>query len=488
MFDGTAGVIVGVSGGADSVCLLLIMVRMSRETGFPLTAVHVEHGIRGEESLSDAKFAEELCFRLGVPFKEYSVDALSYSEKTGQTLEEAARCLRYESFCKACSECGADRVAVAHNADDCAETLLFNLARGTGIRGMAGIKPVSRMPVFDKWEQGDGMAPLAVKEKNDGKDILIIRPLLNTASEEIRSWLDDRDQPWREDSTNADISYSRNRIRLNVMPQLRRINAGAVIHMADMAGQLKEICDFLDEEITDKGSDSFRVIDSGKEGRSIEIYCEPFLKLPPVLQKHLLVYLIGEETGSRKDITSTHVDKLLDLTEGAPGRRISLPYKKEARREYDRVVLYHGPVAGQTRSFAHFDMELAVPGVTETPGGLIFKTEILSRTDVSQKIPKKRYTKWFDYDKIKLTVRIRNRQSGDYMQTTAQGGHRSIKQYFIDEKIAADLRDGIALLADGDQIIWAVGYRISEAYRVTGETRKVLKVTCFTGSQSCYGD
>ncbi len=450
MIDGNSGVIVGVSGGADSVCLLLLLSKMRSEMGFSLTAVHVEHGIRGEESLGDAAFVGQLCTGLGVNLKKYSVDAPAYSEKTGQSLEEASRRLRYESFLTACRECGADRVAVAHNADDCAETLLFNLVRGSGIRGMSGIRPVSPMPEFDLWEQAD---PASVQtEAGPADDISVIRPLLNVTREEIRKWLKENGQTWREDSTNTDISYSRNRIRLNIMPEFRRINARAVFHMADLTRQFSEICDFLDEAALIGGQNAYQIVDDAGRGRRIEIYCERFKEIHPVLQKHLLIYLIGEETGSRKDIGSVHVDRMLDLIKGAPGRKISLPYKTEASRGTDSVILYHEPITEAAGEYMHFEIDLAIPGVTVTPSGLIFKTEVLNCMDVSEKIPKKTYTKWFDYDKIKNTVQLRSRRAGDYMQTTADGGHRSLKAYFIDEKIPRDRRDEICLLAAGSQI------------------------------------
>ncbi len=482
MFDGATGVVAGVSGGADSVCLLLTLAKMSRCEGFFLGVVHVEHGIRGSESLADADFTEELCEKLGVPFVKFSVDAVSASEKTGQSLEEAARILRYGCFNTACKDWGADRMAVAHNADDNAETMLFNLSRGSGIRGLCGIRPVSPLPVFSP----DGKIVNA--SAGEEPPIKLIRPLLSVTGGEIREWLKSMGQPWREDATNADIAYARNRLRLNVMPELRQINARAVNHLSSMSDQLTEICDFLDEAAYDAGRDAFSLTEDGDGKRSVEIYCDRLAAMPEVLKKHLLIDLIGETAGGRKDITSGHVAQVLDLGHGEPGRSMMLPRGLVAERKRDSVVISHGGGAQAETARPHFEVELAIPGTTVTPEGLVFTAKILDFDHVLEKIPKKRYTKWFDYDKMKNAVLLRGRRPGDFLQTTAEGGHKKLKDYFTDEKIDPSEREDVYLLADGSHVMWAVGYRISEAYKVTADTARVLEVeVCKGKGESGYG-
>ncbi len=464
----------GVSGGADSVCLLLILAELSLKAGFSLTAVHVEHGIRGEESREDAAFTEQLCRILNVPFKLCSVDVPLYREENGLSMEEAARVLRYDCFRRACAEAGADRIALGHNADDCAETMLFNLARGTGIRGMCGISPVSERTFAEE-------------------HLTVIRPLLCVTRAEIEAWLNERGQTWRTDSTNSDTNYARNRIRERVLPELGEINEKAVPHMQRLSEQLSGICGYMDEAAREAGRDVY-FFEKPEDGEassagSVTIRCVQFLEMHPVLQTHLLLQLIGCAAGSRKDITSVHVEQVRRLMTAGVGAEVSLPGGVTAEKTYDTVVLHRkaaddadvpenvSPDTGFLTAGSDWETELAIPGETVTKNGLHFSTQILEFSDFSEKIPRKSYTKWFDYDKINSVVRLRTRRPGDYLQTDADGGHKKLNRFFIDEKIPLAERDRICLLADGEHVMWAVGYRISEAYKVTDDTRRVLCVT-----------
>ncbi|MCC8149938.1 MAG: tRNA lysidine(34) synthetase TilS [Lachnospiraceae bacterium] len=248
--------IAGVSGGADSVCLLLVLRELSSEIGFSLAAVHVEHGIRGEESRGDAAFTEELCGQLGIPCEVFSVDVPGRCRETGQSLEEAAREQRYDCFFQACRRFGADTIAVAHHANDSAETMLFHLARGTGIRGLGGIAPVTERSGRSISDSDVGriqrtverQIPQSVPDNAQQEIFRVIRPLLCVTGAEIRAWLTSQGQIWRTDSTNEDIAYARNRIRGRVMPELEQVNAQAVLHMQRTGEQLREISAFLDEE------------------------------------------------------------------------------------------------------------------------------------------------------------------------------------------------------------------------------------------------
>ncbi len=459
MIESGDSLVVGVSGGADSVCLLRILYDLSGPMRFSLAAVHVEHGIRGEESRRDAVFTEELCADLGVPFLRFDVDAPAYARGSGLGLEEAARELRYDCYRKACEQLGADRIATAHHAGDNAETVLFHLARGTGIGGLCGIRPVA---------------------ESDSAGLRVIRPLLCVTHEEIVSWLKGLGQLYCIDSTNADPVYSRNRIRERVLPELMEINAQAIPHMQRTAGQLQELCEYLDGAALQAGKEACE-ISAGEDGsRSIELFCDAFGTIHPFLQKHLVHLLLGMQAGCGKDLTSLHVEMVLDLMNAGVGRRVSLPYGMTAERMYKSVLLHAesgGAFPGEASCGSPEEQDLRIPGETTGPDGLQIQTKILEVADFSQKIPEKRYTKWFDYDKIKSVARIRGRRPGDYLQVGAAGGHKKLNRYLIDEKIPLRERDGLSLLADGNHIMWVIGYRISEAYKVTDETRRVLCVT-----------
>lgn len=469
MIDRGDRLIAGVSGGADSVCLLLLLKELSREMEFSLTAVHVEHGIRGEESRRDADFTLDLCRQYDIPCELFEVHAEEYAERSHKTLEEAARELRYRCFRQACEQVGANKIAVAHHANDCAETMLFHLTRGSGIRGLCGITPVME-------RDETGRKP---DRSTEGAVYPVIRPLLCVTREEITAWLGHRDQRYCIDSTNGDEAYSRNRIRGKVIPELMQINPQTVTHMQKTSQQLMEICEYLDDAAWQAGKGGFEVTGREDGSQRIRIFCKQFLGIPLVLQKNLLHQLLAMEAGKRKDISSVHVEQVLDLFSAGVGRKISLPYHMKAERTYHEVLLYkkeRGEEKPEQKS-----IKLEVPGETIWENKIRIRTKVIDFDGNFQKIPENGYTKWIDYGKINFNVRLRTRQSGDYLQIDTEGGHKKLKKYFIDEKIPQKERDRRLLLADGSHIIWVIGLRISEAYKVTQETERILCVQVYGG-------
>ena len=518
-------VVVGVSGGADSVCLLLVLARLQKSMEFSLSAVHVEHGIRGAESLQDAEFVQELCERLQVPLRMFSVNAPSRAQERRQSLEEAARELRYECFYEACRQLGASRLAVAHHGDDCAETMLFHLSRGTGIRGLCGIVPVRH-----------------VAEQN----VDLIRPLLCLTRTEIEEFLQKEQQEFRTDSTNADQNMSRNRIRSQVLPQLRQINPAAVPHMVRTAGYMEEVCAYIDEAAWSLGKQYIRYFPEEQKLQEIRIARDGFTEMPKILQENLLHRLLGELAGSRKDITAVHVEKVRELFELQVGRQINLPYQMIAEAGYEDICLYRKSetcktcdinedvdtqmacktcdinedvdtqtacktcdinedvdtqIACKTCSTnedldiqtnmnekgkknisqvitqkKRTELTLDISGQVQEFSGMQISARVFPFDGNFQQIPEKTYTKWFDYDRIKNAVQIRTRRPGDFLQVRAGGGHKKLKDYLIDSKIPQKERDALVLLADASHILWIVGWRISEAYKVTQETKRILEI------------
>ena len=218
-------VLAGVSGGADSVCLLLMLLEYRKHCDFFLEAVHVEHGIRGDASRRDAAFVKRLCEKRGVCCRIYPVDVPAYAKGHGLGVEEAARKLRYECFREAAEDYDGRpvKIALAHHADDNAETMLFRLIRGSGLHGLYGMRPARRL----------------------AEGVTVIRPLLGMERAEIEAYLEAQGQPYCRDATNEDTDYSRNRIRHKVMPELKAVNTGAVHHMMQSAQMLRELSDCL---------------------------------------------------------------------------------------------------------------------------------------------------------------------------------------------------------------------------------------------------
>ena len=450
-------VVAGVSGGADSVCLLLVLLELRKKYGLRLTAVHVEHGIRGEDSLRDAAFVQELCARHDVACVVKHCDAPTFAREQGMSLEEGARALRYECFREVSGQLSADKIAVAHNQNDCGETLLFQLVRGSGLKGMRGIEPV----------RGN-----------------IIRPLLCADREEIEAFLQERGQTFCTDATNRETEYSRNKIRHQVMPVLKEINAGAVEHLYRSTRYAAEAAELVE------------TLAEAARSQCVEdvLLRESLRKEQPLIQKTLVLEVLCEQAGSRKDISEVHVLKVLELFEKQVGRQISLPHGLQAERTYDGVEIGS---PGRDEAGAGGRRENSVlEGSSASNGGYCGISEvlkpqipldlpaygwritarILEKNGEFQEIPKKGYTKWFDYDKIKGTLLLRNRCLGDYFIIDAQGRRQSLKKYLINEKIPARKREEILVLADGSHILWVIGGRISEAYKVTKDTERILEV------------
>lgn len=435
-------IIAGVSGGADSVCLFLFLKRLRGEIPFTLSVLHVEHGIRGEESRADARFVTELCAESNVPCKVVPVNAPAYAKEQGLSLEEAARDLRYRAFYTARQEAlagaedGRVRIAVAHNRNDQAETVLFHLIRGSSIKGLNGMDPV----------------------QNE-----LIRPLLAVQRGQIEAYLNAQGVSFRNDGTNEDEAYARNKIRHTVLPALEEINAGAVPHIAAAADDLAQVQAYLTEE-TERAKEAIL-----ERGGHLLIKREEFYRTSPFLRQRVLYDALCEVCGSRRDITREHVAALSGLMENQSGRQLSLPCDVNAQRIYQGIRLVRLRTGVKRMTGGKREEELST----------LFTQRIFPTREAGD-IPKKKYTKWFDYDKIGNDLQIRTRRSGDYLVVDGSGAKKSLKKYFIDEKIPGEERGAVPLLCDGSHVLWVVGYRVSAYYKVTAGTKQVLEVI-FTG-------
>lgn len=454
MIEEGSRVIAGVSGGADSVCLLLLLSELQKEMTFELRVVHVEHGIRGQESLADCEFVEKMCGRLGVECKSHHIDVPKEAEQCGCTLEETARILRYDIFEKEAQAWGGAKIAVAHNRGDDAETVLFHLIRGSGLTGMRGILPV----------RGN-----------------IIRPLLHTGREEILSYLEEKKQPYRVDATNSDEYYTRNGIRAQIMPRLIAMNPQAEAHIQKTADIMKEAESYIGRQ-TKKAAESCMSI--REDGIIIEK--TPFEAEDVLIKKEVLKQALEQAAGARQDIGTIHLELLEDLFSCQCGRRISLPYGVQAYRTYEGIRLCKETGAAEQNSmkevrYLQSDIEQAgKEGISYGP----FTMRLLENTAFSQEIPQKTYTKWFDYDKIKSDLSARTRREGDYICCNGQGKTQKLKKYFVNEKVEAKERSRIPLLAEESHILWIVGYRISTYYKISQETKRILEVRFNGGKEN----
>ncbi len=446
-------VIAGVSGGADSVCLFFVLLELSREMGFEFSAVvHVNHGLRGESSDSDEQFVSELCGKYHIPLEIFNVDLESIAKKRKQSLEEAGRIVRREAFEATRKKYGADKIALAHHQNDNAETLLWNLCRGAGPKGMGGIRPVNGV---------------------------FIRPLLCMSRKEIEEFLLARNQGYCNDETNDETVYTRNKMRHLVIPVLEeQVNARAVQHINEAACRMWEVEEYME----DRTREAYEACAECGEGICL-IFKERLEAFPPVIRKRVVRKSLEEVSGQLKDLGQVHVESVAELLKKQPGRSLNLPYGIKAKRVYEGVRLERCGRAetevlqnGQEIS----GIQLQIPGDTHVPeANIIIRCTVFPKKDgISEKdIPQKGYTKWFDYDIItKSAICIRTRKAGDTIAIDKDGHRKKIKSWFVNEKIPAEERDKILMIAEEDRILWILGYRMGSDYQISGNTRQILQI------------
>jgi tRNA(Ile)-lysidine synthase len=441
-------VMAGISGGPDSVCLLFALQSLRERFGFELVAIHVNHGLRGAEAEEDQRFVEKLCREWEIPLSCVRCQVRERAEREKLTLEEAGRICRYEAFRTEAGKWGCNRIAVGHHGDDQAETMLFHLFRGTGLRGLAGMEP-----------------------ERDG----LIRPLLCVERREILSWLSEEGLSWRLDSSNEEDLYTRNRIRHGILALAReQINERAVGHMMETAKELSELERYLKEET---GKALTQCVQRKEQG--VLILEASFQKLDPLLAGRVIRGCLAE-TGGLKDVERKHVELVRELFGRQTGRYLNLPGGRKAVRVYEGVYLEAGkpePEAGRQEVC----FSLKIPGTCRAGGSIwVFSLE---KRQKDQLIPQKTYTKWFDYDKIENYPEIRRRRPGDYLEINQAHERKKLKAYLIDQKVPARERGELLMLADGSHIIWVPGMRISEGYKVTEDTRQILKVQIYGGEE-----
>lgn len=440
-------VLAAVSGGADSVCLLYVLAQMREDWDLELEALHVHHGLRGEEADRDAAFTKAFCEKLSVPCSIRYVDVHALSKEKGLSEEEAARELRYQALEERADQwerqSGKDvKIAVAHHGDDNVETILHNLFRGSGLKGLGGIRPMR------------------------GR---IVRPLLTVTRQEILRFLQEEGISYCQDGTNLEADRTRNKLRLKILPMIcSDINVRAGEHILQAAERMRQADAYLEQQAAlwlKQYGILERERDAPDQTARSGAGAEALRREPAIIQTYVIRQMIGDMTGSKKDLTSVHVEEVRELLEKQAGRMADLPYGLMARRTYDHLWIERKDGRKKPR-------EIAAPR-------LVFETFFYEK---GMEIPKNQYTKWFDRDKINGMLSVRTRQTGDHILLPG-GRHKTIKSYMIDEKIPAHLRDQVFLLADGSHILWVIGGRISEGCKVTEKTKQILQVHMSGGEE-----
>jgi tRNA(Ile)-lysidine synthase len=430
--------VVALSGGADSVALLDALVSLRKRRGFELVAAHLDHGLR-PESADDARFCEELCQRLGVPIRTGHSDVRARAERERRGTEDAARRERYLFLRRVARETGADAIATAHNRDDQAETLLLRLLRGSGRFGLGAMRARTRG---------------------------IVRPLLTSSRQEVLSYLEERGLPWREDATNADPRYFRNRVRHELLPYLEtRFNPRIKETLARTATILAEEARLLQRRARRLLARVRR-----QDGDSLLLNRRALAAAPPAVARLTLRAALAE-AGGRRGVKARHLERLLALAAArtTSGKAIALPGGREARVRFDQIRV--GPRTPGVAPFAH---ALHVPGRAELPGGLLVEAAsdapAAGGESVAVAVP----------EGTELVVRTR--RPGDRVYW--HGREKSLKRLLLERRIPAEERDSLPVLAAGSRVLWFpgailegragdrwIGLRLAASVEAAGMTR-----------------
>lgn len=463
-------VLAAVSGGADSVCLLLVLKRMEKLLGIHVEAVTVNHGIRGKSADRDVEFVCGLCREYEIPVHVCWVDVPAMVKTQQISEEEAARQARYACFARTAEETGSQAVAVAHHRDDNCETILHHLFRGSSLKGLGGMAPRRKMG-----------------------QLSVIRPFLETGRKEIEEWLRERNIAWCTDETNLENDYTRNRMRHHVIPLVEKeINGQASAHVVRAAADIAQ-AQALVEELAGSWLEQHGIYDA--EQGIFEIPVSPLQDCRPIIRREIFMQVCRKIMGNEdlKDVGHVHLEMIERLRQGQTSRRLELPGEIQVRKEYERLVFFRSgcrSVCGSLPDFPEKEDAAAETcsgsgtGSFVLPDGKIVEnqnpelSESISFRIFSyngEKIPENRYTKWFNYDTIKNGLSLRTRRTGDYFLLDG-GGRKTVKSYMIDQKIPADRRDSVLLLAEGSHVLWLSDGRISAAYKVNRDTHNILEL------------
>ena len=424
LLEPSLSIVVGVSGGADSVALLLALTELRPIWSLNLTAAHVNYGLRGSESNEDERFVRNLCSRLSVLLQVRS-ERWNASDKGAQgNLQDKARVSRYSFFFDLAGSRNAV-VATGHTLEDQAETFLMKLIRGSGPTGLGGIFEIRQ----DSHTTVSGGAPITV-----------VRPLLGIGRAEVLAYLSRRQQPYRTDSSNRDLSFERNWIRHQLIPLLKeRLNPNLIPTLARTADLFQEVGEFLESE-GEKAFDRCRAR-AGIGSTTLRLHVDALRELPSILQKQVILRCLRLDRGNLRGIGQIHVDEVLELCEKQSGRELHLPGNVRVAREFDQLHF------GQRRTAQRFSYELNVPGeiyVPEIQKRVVLRS--ISSTRDSEGILRLRGK----------TVKVRSRLPGDLYRLPGRS-EKKLKEILIEQRIPKSARETLVLIESEDRLEWVEG-------------------------------
>ncbi|MBC7234927.1 MAG: tRNA lysidine(34) synthetase TilS [Chloroflexi bacterium] len=466
-------VVLGVSGGPDSLVMLHVLNRLAPEFGAGLHVGHLHHGIRGEEADADARFVENICQQWGVPCTLRRADVPSLAVELGLALEEAARRARYAFLAELARSLGARSVAVAHNADDQVETVLMHFLRGSGLAGLRGMRPVS--PLEEMRLGGACEDDLPPK----GQGIRLLRPLLSVPRAEIERYVRQQGLRPRFDRSNLDRTFFRNRLRHELIPYLESYNP----NIREVVRRTAEVLAGDYDVLRDLLYKTWPIVVRAESAGAIVYDLVAFRGQPLGMQRSLLREGVHRLRRSLRNINWVHIDDAVAVARGGEtGAQATLPRGLMLTLGYDEMTLadigYEPPA--RDRPWVTERLPLSREGSVPLPGSdWVINLLRVSRGALAEawRNNPDPYVAYLDADLAGERLALRPRRAGDRFRPLGLGGYQSVRDYMINAKIPSRERDRVPLLVDErDRIVWIVGHRVDERYAITADTHQVLVV------------
>ena len=436
-------ILVGLSGGPDSVCMLNLLCSIRDEEKIEVAAAHINHMLRGEEADKDEEYSKRLCESLGVRFFSKRIDINKYALETGKSSELAGREARYDFFNEIINKINFNKIATAHNANDQAETILMRIMRGTGLEGLGGI-PVER----------------------EGK---YIRPILFMKREEVEQYCKENNLNPHIDATNLERIYSRNKVRLDILPYMKNnFNPNIVETINRMALLLQDDNEFIEGEVNKAYKDNCFEKENGI------VISKNLFNIHSAIVTRVIRKALFKINKSNYDMEMKNIEDIIELSNLGTNKRVDLPKDIYAENVYGDIIIRKKEYIKNKLS-----NELTLNKKDILHNEVIFDEYIINFDLVNNKDIKQEndeLIKKFDYDKIN-NVTIRYRKDGDRITPLGMKGSKKLKDIFIDMKIPQEKRNKIPLIQFDDDISWIIGVKMSDKFKITKETKKILRIS-----------
>ena len=454
-------VIVGVSGGPDSLALLHSLHRTRSDTGIEIHVGHLNHELRGKESQSDLTYVSQICKKLNVGFTSQNGQVYKFKENNHLSLEDASRIVRYKFFSKLAKKLCTHLVAVGHTRDDQVETILMNIVRGTGLNGLKGMSPCDSNKIGDP-------------------NTLIIRPILQASREDTVEYCKKLGLEPRHDPSNYSLTFTRNQIRHNIIPALSKINPRVNDSVIRLSTSAKTNLEFIKDAVNQQWETIAYV-----GNNYVSLDSKAIHQLSHVIKTHLIRKAIQTITGNTKNINLNHIDIILELLNGRVGTSIDLPNSIKVSVGYSKILITYKNTYLNPFLPIDGEFELDLEGKTKIPGWHIQSTTMnLKKVHLQEKnvhldfnsLENINFTSYLSLNSSVGGFKVRNRKAGDKFQPTGMTGTKKLKDFMIDNKIDKHLRNNIPLVIGNQGIAWVVGWRLSEWAKPLTNDKSVIKL------------